>query len=513
MGIRQGDLRFGCDSAFLKVLLAMACAPAVASPQLSSGSLFKAHSALEGPTQCDRCHVGDRREREFRCLPCHSEIRSRLAANRGFHPSLMHEGPPDVQCVKCHSDHNGENFVPIHWDVPLDEFDHRKTGYPLDGGHAHLKCSQCHNPDHIAPAARADILVKDLKRTYLGLSRDCASCHQDVHQGQLGSACERCHITANWKDVTRFDHAASRFPLTGAHARTPCRKCHLEAPPRDGGKPYVRYVGVAFAQCASCHRDPHHGAFAESCNACHNDVAWKPARGASGQASGIAGAGMLLLVYLYPLRRKWSWLSQRTKPRHWLDYHNLMGLAAAIVIAFHAAFKLRGVAGLAWWSMIALVVSGVVGRYLFAKLPSRSGEVEASLNEMERVREGLMAQVTSLNAVTRKELKRLLVLPSADEVQRLTLPQALWLVMALDVRQWTAIWRLRRSAAAQLNHRWDLRAILPVVRRQTALSKEMLFLAKSRQLFRLWHMVHRPFAYALAILTVWHVFVVTFPGF
>src|ERR1035438_1463663 len=150
MGIRQGHLRFECDSAFLKVLLAMACAPAVASPQLSSGSLFKAHRALEGPTHCDSCHVGDRREREFRCLPCHSEIRRLLAANRGLHPSLMHAGPPDVQCVKCHSDHNGEDFVPIHWDVPLDEFDHRKTGYPLDGGHAHLKCSQCHNPDHIA---------------------------------------------------------------------------------------------------------------------------------------------------------------------------------------------------------------------------------------------------------------------------------------------------------------------------------------------------------------------------
>jgi hypothetical protein len=230
-------------------------------------------------------------------------------------------------------------------------------------------------------------------------------------------------------------------------------------------------------------------------------------------ASGTAAAGMLLFVYLYPLRRKWKWLSQRSQTRHWLDYHNLMGLAAAILIAFHSAFKLRGVAGLAWWSVIALVVSGIVGRYLFGKLPSKPGEVEASLGEMETVREGLMAQVKSLNAVTRKELKRLLVLPSAAEVQSLPLPQALWLVIALHVRQWTAIWRLRRGATAQLNHRWDLRAILPVVRKQTALSKDMLFLAKSRQLFRLWHMVHRPFAYALAILTVWHVLVVTFPGF
>jgi hypothetical protein len=161
--------------------------------------------------------------------------------------------------------------------VSLDEFDHRKTGYPLEGGHARLKCSQCHNPQSITPAARRGILMKDLKRTYLGLSRDCSSCHKDEHQGQLGAACERCHVVAAWKDVTRFNHATTKYPLTGAHERTPCQKCHAAIPAPDGGKSHVRYVGIAFAQCTPCHQDPHHGAFTAPCASCHNDVAWKPA--------------------------------------------------------------------------------------------------------------------------------------------------------------------------------------------------------------------------------------------
>ncbi len=256
----------------------MGCAPVAAWPQFSPGSLSKAHHALDGPTHCTSCHVGGGGERKFRCLSCHSEIRQRLAGNRGLHPSLLQKGQPDAQCAKCHSDHNGEDFVPIRWDVSLDEFDHRKTGYPLDGGHARLKCTQCHNPEGITPAARRGILMKDLKRTYLGLSQDCSSCHKDEHQGQVGSACERCHITANWKDVTRFNHATSKYRLTGAHERTPCQKCHFEVPAKDGAKAHVKYVGIAFAQCAPCHQDTHHGAFAAPCSACHTDIAWKPAR-------------------------------------------------------------------------------------------------------------------------------------------------------------------------------------------------------------------------------------------
>jgi hypothetical protein len=87
------------------------------------------------------------------------------------------------------------------------------------------------------------------------------------------------------------------------------------------------------------------------------------------------------------------------------------------------------------------------------------------------------------------------------------------LVISLDVRRWIAIWRLRLDAAAHVKNHRDLRAILVVVRKQAGLSKDVLFLSKIRQLFRLWHIIHRPFSYALAILAVLHIVVVTFLGF
>jgi hypothetical protein len=235
--------------------------------------------------------------------------------------------------------------------------------------------------------------------------------------------------------------------------------------------------------------------------------------GSLGRALGIAGTVILVLVYLYPLRKKWKWLARKGKTKNWLDYHILMGLAGPALITFHSAFKLRGVAGMAYWSMIAVVVSGIVGRYLYNRIPRKQGEVAMSIDEMEKLRADLTALLEAQNLIGREELDRLLVLPSSDAVNKLPLLKALWLVIALDVRRWIAIWRLRWGPSAHLKNHQDLRTVLGVVRKQAALSKDALFLAKIRELFRMWHIIHRPFSYALAIFAVLHIFVVTFLGF
>jgi len=235
--------------------------------------------------------------------------------------------------------------------------------------------------------------------------------------------------------------------------------------------------------------------------------------GSLGRTLGVAGTVILVLVYLYPLRKKWKWLARKGKTKNWLDYHILMGLAGPALITFHSAFKLRGAAGIAYWSMIAVVASGVVGRYLYSRIPRKLGEVEMSIDEMQKLRADLTAQLEVQNLISREELNRLLVLPSSDAVKKLPLLKALWLVIALDVRRWVAIRRLRWGPSAHVKNHRDLRAVLGVVRKQAALSKDALFLAKIRELFRMWHIIHRPFSYALAVFAVLHIFVVTFLGF
>lgn len=249
-------------------------APALVA-QISPGPLAKAHQSLSGGTNCTKCHEVSTKAPTFRCLECHKEIAAELHENRGLHSTYPKGGPEGSACVKCHSDHNGENFKMIHWDPTPSGFDHSKTGYALDGKHVGVSCKSCHTGQHISAQARTLLPNKDLSHTWMGLSPSCGTCHADKHQGRLGQDCARCHSTVDWKAASvskeGFDHSKTRFPLTGEHRYVLCKSCHTS-----GADGQPRYAGLPFARCSDCHRvDPHKGAFTQGCDSCHNTTTWK----------------------------------------------------------------------------------------------------------------------------------------------------------------------------------------------------------------------------------------------
>lgn len=240
---------------------------AVTHAQISPGPLSRAHDSLGGPLHCTSCHVVGKGAAELKCQECHREIAAEIAASRGLHAGF----PNKENCAACHSEHNGRDFPLIHWQPSLKQFDHDQTGYPLKGKHAGLDCKQCHMPAHIQASAKSLIQMKDLRDTFLGLSQECTTCHQDPHKGELGSNCAQCHNFVDWKAANNFDHSKTRYPLTGLHAQVACAKCHTPAIP--GGPP--RFAGIPFAKCSDCHGDPHHGTFAQACDTCHTTSGWK----------------------------------------------------------------------------------------------------------------------------------------------------------------------------------------------------------------------------------------------
>jgi hypothetical protein len=262
-------------TSLVRLVVLCGLAAGLARAQFSPGPLSKAHSSLDGPAHCTACHALGAGTRKFKCLGCHIEIRQRLAERRGLHATLVKQISDQSACVRCHSEHNGEIFVPIRWDVDVNEFDHRQAGYSLEGGHKGLACKRCHSPEHIPASERAKIRIKDMRRTYLGLSPACLTCHADEHRAQLSSDCQRCHGFVKWRPAASFDHAKARYQLTGAHERVACNKCHVR---EEGPKPFIKYTGIQFSSCAPCHSDPHRGAFAAPCQSCHNDLAWKQVR-------------------------------------------------------------------------------------------------------------------------------------------------------------------------------------------------------------------------------------------
>ncbi|MGA7755450.1 MAG: hypothetical protein WCB05_21650 [Candidatus Sulfotelmatobacter sp.] len=239
-----------------------------AEGQISPGPLSRAHQSINGLTDCTHCHEISPAEQTYKCLSCHTEIASRIGARKGLHASYNPQTESSQKCASCHSEHNGLDFTIIKFDIKT--FDHSQAGYKLEGKHAGVECSRCHLPSRISERERSTIKVKDLSKTYLGVSPDCANCHQDSHKGRLGSNCLQCHSFTDWKDVAKFDHSLTRYPLSGLHADVACRRCHTPGPDQQ-----TRYSGLAFRDCNDCHSDPHRGRFTDSCQSCHRTSGWK----------------------------------------------------------------------------------------------------------------------------------------------------------------------------------------------------------------------------------------------
>ncbi len=246
--------------------------------------------------------------------------------------------------------------------------------------------------------------------------------------------------------------------------------------------------------------------------------------GAIGLKLGFLGFGMFLVIFLYPLRKRWKWLSQIGLSRHWLDFHVLLGLAAPFVIAFHASFKFGGFAGIAFWIMLAVSLSGIIGRYLYSQIPRSLNAAELSLKELQEVRTRLAQQLHDQKLLPQTNLQSLLRLPSPERVQRLPIVVALVYMVVLDVTRSFRIAKLRRSTlpfgeklrtlAGFLPARHaDLERAISHARDEAALAKRVLFLSRSQQVFHLWHVVHKPFSYSFALLALLHIVTVIMMGY
>lgn len=246
--------------------------------------------------------------------------------------------------------------------------------------------------------------------------------------------------------------------------------------------------------------------------------------GAIGVKLGMLGLGMFLCIFLYPLRKRWAWLGRQGSSRHWLDNHVLLGLGAPFVIALHAAFKFRGFAGIAFWIMLAVSLSGVIGRYLYGQIPRSLNAAELSLKEVQDIQAKLGEQLAQQKVLPQSDLRAVLSLPSAERVQKLPTMVALVYMMLLDLSRIFKIATLRRkhlgfgeqllTLGGLLRTRHpDLERAVAVAREEAAIAKRVLFLSCSQKVFHLWHVVHKPFSYTFALLAIIHIVLVAMMGY
>ena len=244
--------------------------------------------------------------------------------------------------------------------------------------------------------------------------------------------------------------------------------------------------------------------------------AWLKPSGYVGQSAGLLALAIFLFLWLYPLRKKFRWLAFTGSIARWLDTHVLAALALPLLVSIHAAWRFTGLIGLGFWSMIVVWMSGLAGRYIYARIPRTKLGVELTIEEIATRRKALLEEIARSSGLALDAVEATLA-AGQGPVARRGLVGTLWRMIADDFARRRAARRLRRLWQARAprrrkNDRQILRATLRLARREMALAQQARMLDVTHDVFRYWHVLHRPVAIAALIAVLIHVAVVVAVG-
>ena len=243
---------------------------------------------------------------------------------------------------------------------------------------------------------------------------------------------------------------------------------------------------------------------------------WLRPSGAIGQSAGIAAMAIFIFLWLYPLRKKWKALAFTGAVGRWLDVHVTTALTLPLLLAIHSAWRSTGLIGLGFVAMLIVIASGVIGRYLYTRIPRARSGVEFTRDEVIAEREELIRRIaatTGLDAATVDQALR--IAPPGDAHERPL--RVLLRLVTNDLFRWRrsrelrARWKRLAPANKPLSRR-ALSEVVALASREMSLTQQSQMLSATHRVFRYWHVAHRPFAITALIAVVVHVAVVIAVG-
>ncbi len=227
----------------------------------------------------------------------------------------------------------------------------------------------------------------------------------------------------------------------------------------------------------------------------HPQHEWFKATGLFGHGLGIIGTLMIAIgVFLYIPAKKYGFLERYIRLKYLLEFHIFLCTLGPILILFHTTFKFGGIVSIAFWSMVLVVLSGVIGRYIYLQIPRSISGRAMNKAEIEQSEQGLKKGLSDLL----EEAPTLY-----ERIMHYRNPERSWLKRSAYAAKFskTAEKEIKAlaftpSQLAQLNR---------ALKAHLSLRHKIERLELMQKLFRYWHVAHRPFALIMLFVVILHV--------
>jgi hypothetical protein len=232
--------------------------------------------------------------------------------------------------------------------------------------------------------------------------------------------------------------------------------------------------------------------------------------GLVGHGLGIIGSLMIIVgVSTYMLRKRISRLSRIGILKHWLEFHIFLCSLGPILVLYHTAFKFGGIVAISFWSMVAVVASGVIGRYIYLQIPRSIEGRELNLSEINQIRNELNQRLVTVYQIEEGVLEQILnaVKQRPDRSGNSMIKRSLdkFRFERKTIHDVKAILRAHQIKGV------TFREIMGLIKDEINLNRKIDRLISMQNLFRYWHVAHMPFALLMLIIMIIHIVVtVTF---
>lgn len=220
----------------------------------------------------------------------------------------------------------------------------------------------------------------------------------------------------------------------------------------------------------------------------HPHHTWFKPSGTYGHGLGIIGTLMILFgVSIYIARKRYNFMSKHLRLKYLLEFHIFLCALGPILILFHTAFKFGGIVSIAFWSMVAVVLSGVIGRFIYIQIPRTIEGRELTLNEVKGLK-------TDLNSVLDKQSR------IDNETKEFILS-----ITNTEKPSFKDFYKLKRDLKRKKIPKEDRLYIQKLVKDDISLSGKIARLNTMQRLFKYWHVAHLPFALIMLIIVIIHI--------
>jgi hypothetical protein len=237
-----------------------------------------------------------------------------------------------------------------------------------------------------------------------------------------------------------------------------------------------------------------------------------------GYTLGLAGSLMMLALLGYPLRKRIRVLQALGPLKWWFRAHMVLGIGGPLLVLLHSTFRVGSLnAGVALSCMILVAGSGIVGRFLYARIHYGLYGREMSLAGLRTELDGLAAGVHSDPALAPAIVAPLDVFTARIADDSAGALKRTWRFVTAGWSARKALRRCKRRLKPALRERarreqWSRERLrrryaetVAAIRAYLECAQRVAQYRGYERMFALWHVAHVPFVYMLVLSAIAHV--------